>query len=53
MKDNDIYSILKTTMGYKQALDYKVWCFVNDLNANAVTTLNAYFKRGNIWTTKC
>ena len=44
MNKQDIYSKLKTTKGYKQALDYKVWCFNNNLNANAVATLNAYFK---------
>ena len=44
MKNNEIYSKLKTTKGYKQAFDYKVWCFINNLNANAVATLNAYFK---------
>lgn len=44
MKKNEIYSKLKTTKGYKQALDYRVWCFNNNLNANAVDTLNAYFK---------
>lgn len=43
-EQNEIYSKLKTTKGYKQALNYKVWCFVNALNANAVATLNAYFK---------
>lgn len=44
MNKQEIYSKLKTTKGYKQALDYKVWCFNNNLNANAVATLNAYFK---------
>ncbi len=44
MNEQEIYSKLKTTKGYKQALDYKVWCFNNNLNANAVATLNAYFK---------
>lgn len=43
MKNNEIYSKLKTTHGYKQALNYKVWCFNRDLNANAVSSLNAYF----------
>lgn len=44
MKNIEIYSKLKATKGYKQALGYRVWCFNNDLNANAVVTLNAYFK---------
>ena len=48
MKASEIYSKLKTTKGYKQALNYKVWCFNNNLNANAVTTLNAYFKAVNV-----
>ena len=48
MNKQEIYSMLKTTKGYKQALDYKVWCFNNNLNANAVATLNAYFKAVNV-----
>ena len=44
MNKQEIYSKLKATKGYKQALNYKVWCFNNNLNANAVATLNAYFK---------
>lgn len=44
MNKQEIYSKLKTTKGYKQALNYKVWCFNNNLNANAVATLNSYFK---------
>lgn len=53
MRNDEIYSKLKTTKGYKEALDYKVWCFNNNLNANAVATLNAYFKAVKLWTTNC
>lgn len=43
MRKDEIYSKLKTTAGYKQALNYKVWCLNNNLNANAVSSLHAYF----------
>lgn len=54
MRKDEIYSKLKTTKGYKQALDYKVWCFNHSLNANAVSSLNAYFNSEvNAWTKNC
>lgn len=54
MRKDEIYSKLKTTKGYKQALNYKVWCFNHSLNANAVSSLNAYFNSEvNAWTIIC